>query len=377
MVERVVLVFRMALGGLFRHVCDVGVGLSQRGYKVGVICGDHDLPPYWQNMLDNLISHCELGSVKMPISRGVSPLDLSMLPNVLNYINDHKPHVLHGHGAKGGYIARLAGSVVSGPRPARIYTPHGGSLQIDHKTFEGRFYHMAERILYPLADGLIFESSYALERYKICVTTPKNDHRIIYNGLAEEEFAVMDRTNVPYDFLYMAEFHPRKGYDIFVDALQILLAEGHTFKVLCAGSGVSEADFKARVEAAGLQDSIDFSPPLRASDAFARAKCYVSVSRFESMPYAILEAAACEMPIISTEVGGIPEIFKDGRLGLCKNGDLDALLMNLRGFIVNPDAYVEAARQRRIFVQRHFNMDAMLESIMTMYEDAFERRNAG
>ena len=94
---------------------------------------------------------------------------------------------------------------------------------------------------------------------------------------------------------------------------------------------------------------VSFAGPLPARTAFARARCVVVPSRAESFPYIVLEAAAAHMPLIVTNVGGIPEIMGNIDMPLIPAGDVGALAAQLRTFLASPQPFLE----RAVALQRH------------------------
>jgi glycosyltransferase involved in cell wall biosynthesis len=98
-----------------------------------------------------------------------------------------------------------------------------------------------------------------------------------------------------------------------------------------------------------------------------RARCVVVPSRAESFPYIVLEAAAAQMPLIATNVGGIPEIVGDVDMPLIPPGDVEALASQLRVFLANPKPFLERALALRERVAERFTVDAMTYDIVDFY----------
>ena len=80
---------------------------------------------------------------------------------------------------------------------------------------------------------------------------------------------------------------------------------------MIVGSGPDELKLKRLARKLSLGTRVSFAGPQPVRTAFARARCVVVPSRAESFPYIVLEAAAAQMPLIATDVGGIPEIVGD------------------------------------------------------------------
>ena len=127
-------ILRAPLGGLFRHVVDVASGQSARGHRVGLIVDSTTGGARADAALAELLPHLALGLQRVAIARELGPSDIFALHVISQRIGLLGPDVLHGHGAKGAALARLAPSA---PNAIRVYTPHGGSLVYSPGTLRG------------------------------------------------------------------------------------------------------------------------------------------------------------------------------------------------------------------------------------------------
>jgi glycosyltransferase involved in cell wall biosynthesis len=111
-----------------------------------------------------------------------------------------------------------------------------------------------------------------------------------------------------------------------------------------------------------------------ARDAFALARTVVMPSRAESMPYVVLEAAASGMPLIATDVGGIPEVFAGEAERLVRPGDAQALAASMRAALLEPERLASEAMLRRESVKQNFSLRAAAAQVEGIYRDALEAR---
>jgi hypothetical protein len=91
------------------------------------------------------------------------------------------------------------------------------------------------------------------------------------------------------------------------------------------GDGDDKPRYQARIDMLGLGERVKMLDAMPARKAFAMARTVVIPSRAESMPYIVLEAVAAGRPVISTKVGGIPEILGADFAGFVPPGDIEAL----------------------------------------------------
>jgi glycosyltransferase involved in cell wall biosynthesis len=96
----------------------------------------------------------------------------------------------------------------------------------------------------------------------------------------------------------------------------------------------------------------------------------VAPSRFESLPYVVLEAAAGSKPLITTRVGGIPEIYGPLADRLVPPGDAAALAKAIAAALDNPAEAAETARKLHDRVKAGFSVETMADGVIEGYRDA-------
>lgn len=128
--------------------------------------------------------------------------------------------MLHGHGAKGGLLARIIGSVlrVKKYRVARVYTAHGGSLHFSRTSPQGILVHSLERLLEFLTDGLIFICDFERRSYEHKIGKPRTRTALIYNGISDSDFRTVPTRSDAVHFVYIGMLRDLKGPDLFVEA---------------------------------------------------------------------------------------------------------------------------------------------------------------
>jgi len=363
---RILHCLRAPVGGLFRHVHDLALGQAQLGAEVGIICDSRsEGDPV---ALGRLADNCVLGLTRIPMSRHVGFGDWRTTGKITRLAAKLGADVLHGHGAKGGAYARLAGRRLKrkGMKAKAIYTPHGGSLHYSPSRPMGRLYIMAERKLLPMTDGLLFESRFAANRYVEFIGEPRCPGRIVLNGLYRHEFYEPMLADDAVDFVFIGELRYLKGVDILLEALA---AHQAVFpgRALIVGSGPDEKSLKRLSRRLGLNGRVSFAGAQSARSAFARARCVVVPSRAESLPYIVLEAAAAQMPMIATDVGGIPEIVAGVDMPLIPPGDIGALAGQLRAFLAGPKPFLDRAAALQKIVAERFTVENMTHEIIDFY----------
>jgi glycosyltransferase involved in cell wall biosynthesis len=109
---------------------------------------------------------------------------------------------------------------------------------------------------------------------------------------------------------------PWKGFDVLIDAIGELPEE---IKLKIIGSGPERKKLELKIKNSGLENKIDLIgqlPHRELLQCFAGAEIFVLNTAYEGLSHVILEAMACGVPVITTNIGGNPEIIKNGHNGI-------------------------------------------------------------
>ena len=363
---RVVHLLRAPVGGLFRHVCDLAREQSACGFDVGIACDSLTGSAFADSALEALAEICRLGIHRIPIQRTPGWSDISATRAISRVVRDLSPGIIRGHGAKGAAYARLLAPKIGAKA---VYTPHGGSLHYSYATLSGAVYLTLERVLKRRTDGVIFESEYARCSYLDNVGLLTCPHRVIHNGLYEREFSSPPRAEDAYDFVFIGELRTIKGIEVFLDAVA-RVAKHQEFSVLIVGQGDLESSVRSRISEPDMANHATWSPSIHpATEAFAKGRCIVTPSLAESLPYIVLECLAASVPLLTTRVGGIPEIFGPFHDRLLPPGDSQALASAMQAVLADPDGAQQRAEGLQAFVKQHFLLPQMVEATNSFYRD--------
>ncbi|MCR4266037.1 glycosyltransferase [Nitratireductor sp. ZSWI3] len=371
---RIVHCFRSPVGGIFRHVRDLCAAQVAAGHAVGIVCDSTTGGEFEARLIAEVESMLPLGVKRTPMQRHVGIGDLAAAWRTFKIIRDMRPDVLHGHGAKGGVYARLFGTAMrlSGQRPARVYSPHGGSLHYDARALIGRVFFTLERIMDAFCDHLLFVSEYERRTFERKVGRPRAPSTLVYNGLNEPEFTAVPARRDAADFLYIGMMRDLKGPDLFIEALaRATKRTGRTLSAVMVGDGDGRDAYVAQAQTLGLGSQIAFLPAMPARQAFGLGRVMVVPSRAEAMPYIVLEALAAGRPLIASAVGGIPEVFGDNSPALVPP-DSEALAEKMAYVLQDEQAYA-ARMPGRAELLRRFGSDVMARKIETAYLESLGR----
>lgn len=137
--------------------------------------------------------------------------------------------------------------------------------------------------------------------------------------------------------LFVGYLDTFKGIFELVDAFYEINKENKNVKLMMVGTGPKKEELKKKVSRLKLDDFVIFTgnvPHDKMHKYYPAADIYVLPSYTEGLPISILEAMACALPIVATDVGGIPEVVKDGENGFIIPFKNKKILMQKLKFLV-------------------------------------------
>ncbi|MEQ1770352.1 MAG: glycosyltransferase family 4 protein [Devosia sp.] len=371
---RILQILRAPVGGLFRHVNDLTRELSARGHHIGIVADSLTSDSLTMPRLDALRPLCTLGIHTFPMPRTIGSGDITTPIRVRRLAQALDIDVLHGHGAKGGVNAKFARAGRN--KRVALNTPHGGVLNYKPGSRAGAFFRTVERALMPWTDAYVFESAFAQRAFSEKIAVPPRGP-VIHNGLSPAEFEPITPDMGARDFVFIGEFRDVKGISYLLDALKDVKApDGRPASIAMAGGGPDFEAAKAQIERNGMTDRVDLLGVQPARPTLKRGRCMVVPSLAESLPYVILEGASAGRPVISTDVGGIAEIYGPTASSLIPAADTAALRMAMQAFMDDPEGADREASVRLDYIRKGFSVSYMTDQIEALYRDLLAARAA-
>jgi glycosyltransferase involved in cell wall biosynthesis len=206
-----------------------------------------------------------------------------------------------------------------------------------------------------------------LERDRI----PPHKLRVIYGGVDTARFKPAATAQGSVDFVSVARLERYKGVFDLVDAIAQLRAERPLATLALVGDGTQRELLESALIAKGLNAAVSLRGwQSEVTTELWRAHVFVNASHEEGWPNAILEAMACGLPVVATDVGGTAELVRDGETGLLVEPRQPAALARALQRYLDEPALVEthgrAARQR---VLEHFPIEATVAAYERLYAE--------
>lgn len=375
---------RLNLGGPARQVLASDPLLVARGHSVRVFAGS---PEAGEGDLGQELGARGVEVRRIPgLRRGLGALldggDLRAARALRRELAAFAPDVVHTHASKAGALGRRAARSAA-PSAPRVHTFHGHVLEGYFPAPLSALMRAVERRLAQRTDQLLAVSEATradLVRLRVAPAAriglrPPGIELDRLLGLPEERptgalrrelsipsgapvvavigrLAPVKRPALAVEVFARAEDHERSGAHL------VLAGDGRERRAVERAVASLPARLAERVHLLGAVAGIE-----RVHEA---ADVLLSTSRSEGMPVAMIEAAAAARPVVSTAVGGVPELVISGLTGLFGT-DRDALAVALAGLLADPEERMRLGRAARSRVAELHGAEALADGLEGVY----------
>lgn len=173
------------------------------------------------------------------------------------------------------------------------------------------------------------------------------------------------------NILFAATLYKEKGYLDLIEAFGKIATKHPEWKLLLAGNGNQEEGI-ALAEKYNVAERVKFLGWVRGEDkdkVFRTSSLFCLPSYAEGFPMAVLDAWAYGLPVVTTPVGGIPDIVVDGENGLLFNpGDVNALAEKLETLIKDTKLRNKLSEEARLLADTTFNVATIAQQLDEIYK---------
>jgi len=326
----------------------------------------------------------EIRFLPLEVRTEISPVsDFRGVIRLLRVIKREGPFdVIHGHSSKGGGLARIAGRLAAVPT---VYTPNSLIMAYpDISRQKAALYTLIEYIFGRCATSRIIAVSEEERELILSLSlVPSNRIMVIQNGIEDRDFEVSPRESVhkdisqePLTFGSVMRFSAQKAPGDLVEAfiwLNEALPQLPT-RLVIAGDGELFAKTRRQVEECGLDEHISLPGWTDAREVLRELDVFVIPSLYEGLSYAVLEAMAAKLPVVSTSVFGMRETLcrVPGNI-IVPAGNPTALAGGMRRMATLSDTGSLRQVLRRIgqanhdYVRAHFKQSDVVRRTLEVY----------
>lgn len=294
---------------------------------------------------------------------------IARLRRLTQIFQDGQFDIVHTHNTLphfyGALAARMAGI------PVVVNSQHGRGCGNGWKA------KLQFRLANRLSDRVVGVSEDAAELCRRDDTRSAHRTIAIWNGVDLDRFEYHGPAAQPIA-ISVARLSPEKDFATLIRAVWILVKDCPEFRLKIVGDGAERSKLEGLVDELNLNDHVEFlGERSDISELLSQAGFFVSSSRTEGISLTLLEAMAVGLPVVTTRVGGNPEIVVDGKTGrLVAAESPEELALAMRDLLKEREAWPvfgELGRQR---VEQHFNVRSMVRQYEDLYLELLAESHA-
>jgi len=291
-------------------------------------------------------------------------LDIRMILKLYKIFRNEKPDIIHTH----RYVMQYAipAAVLAGV-PVKVHTVHNiatkelGKLQ---RRLSKIFYKVFNVI--PVAISPIVKESIKKE-YGI----PHNKIPMVYNGI---DFArcsvkkIYNESDNSLTILHVGRFAPQKNHFDLINGFYDVAKKYPSVKLKLIGIGELEGKIKSLVNSLELSKQVEFlGSQNNVYEYMNNADIFILPSLWEGMPITIIEAMGTGVPIIASNVGGIPDMLENNKNALIIEPNSESITNALIKFISDNELRKRCAIQAKTDAMKIFSADNMCKNYEKIY----------
>ncbi|MHC4536832.1 MAG: glycosyltransferase [Planctomycetota bacterium] len=208
---------------------------------------------------------------------------------------------------------------------------------------------------------------------KTCGSSVADLCRVVHCGIDAEKFSSVSRQPESGRIVCVCRLSSKKGLDVAIRTCAKLRDNNAKFLFEIAGDGPERLALKELIESLNLADHVKLlgaKPNDQLIELFSRASVFlmpcvkIPDGNMDGIPVAMMEAMACEVPVVSTAISGIPELVEDGVTGrLAPEHDIDALAQILQELLGDRDKIEQLGKAGRRRVLTDFCISENAEKL--------------
>jgi glycosyltransferase involved in cell wall biosynthesis len=362
------------VGGSQKVVYSILSNLPEQDYEITLVTSPGGELLDWVNELnqkrENPIRIVALDCIR----RNLSPFfDFITFIKLIRLIKKTKFDIAHFHNSKMGTLGRAAAKLHGIPKI--YYTMHGLNL---NRNTTGRIYpilSLIERIIARFTTKVIFVSKHDMDIGISNGWASETNACLIYNGISEADIPEKpenpprDSGHVPV-IAFVARLAEPKVPEFAIKVSAKLLDAGYNHRLLIIGDGPKMEECRNLIRSLGIDSYVSLMGKCgNVMELLSKADIFCLFSRWEGLPISVIEAMLCGLPVVASDVGGIPELVEHGKNGYLVPGFNEDLAADyLQKLIQDPDKRRYFGNYARTAAIDKFTATNMVSEYRLIYE---------
>ncbi len=175
--------------------------------------------------------------------------------------------------------------------------------------------------------------------------------------------------------LFMSRIEPKKGLDLLIPALEIILASGIEFHFILAGSNPQDADYETRIKLKIQNSSLSkyttiagFVSGDRKNELLTNADLFVLPSYYENFGIAVAEAMAAGVPVAISDRVHISEDIQQAEAGWVGPLEVRAIANSIESALLDPQERQRRGVNAKEYAKKHYNWEAIAQQTIDAYQ---------
>jgi glycosyltransferase involved in cell wall biosynthesis len=247
-----------------------------------------------------------------------------------------------------------------------IYHHHGAAFMHEYEFLSKKWKKLVKKTFEEIDLIIVLSNSW---RDNIQQIAPKTNITVIPNSIKLPRLQEKQISN-PLQLTFLGLIGDRKGVFDLLKVFKKLINNGYPVRLNIGGNGEITRLFK-ELRKLGIADYVKYCGWIQDKEKdllLRKTDIFVLPSYAEGMPMSILEAMSYAIPVVTTNVGGIPELVIEGKTGyLIDPGDLDALYKKISFLIQNKDIRRDFGNKGRLLIKNKYNIDVNFQKLSRIY----------
>ena len=351
--------------------------LSGKGHKIHILSYSR---PARLETLDTNITYHEVSINSYPLFE-YPPYALALASQMVNLIEYENLDLLHVHyalpHATSAYLAKQI-MIERGKTVPIVTTLHGTDITVVGK--DQSYKHVVEFSI-DKSDGVTAVSEY-LKKETYLNFDIKQDIKVIPNFIDLERFKKSNKSHFKKAIcpdgekvvVHVSNFRKVKRVPEVISVFAKILDQGIKAKLLLVGDGPDRQKAEQQCRDLGICDHTRFLGKLdEVEEVLSIADLFLIPSGSETFGLAALEAMSCSVPVISSNIGGLPEVNIEGETGyLCDLDDTECMAKHAVNILSNQELHDELSGNARKRAEL-FNQDLVVEQYESFYKEVSEQ----
>lgn len=377
--KKIVILSETLSGGVRRHLMDFFLTIDTSRFDIYFLYGTERI----DSILENKLAYLELKGINLIEINGfnnkIGINDFNVALNLYKKLKNISPDILHCHSSKAGALGRVIGKILG--VPIIYYTPHAYIFQNpDMNKLKRNVYIWIEQILSKYTTSKTINVSNGEKEVATKSRLGDQDNfLVIPNGVGDLRLLNQERIDelkrefriTPNDFIVgnIARVDEQKDPFTFIEIARLTLKQNPHIKFIYVGDGSLLDECRKKVKSMSLESKVLFIGFSEETDYLLNIfDVFLTTSKYEGLPYSLIEATRASLPIVATNIVGNNEIVRDEENGFLYSLDNLSQCIHKLDLLINNEILRKTLSINSYNIyKKSYTLDKMMKSYETLY----------